>query len=343
MSESGGASDWTGGPMYLQASTPLVNVRRSSRYGVHYRQRHGRSFRELITPQDETWDVHPSPSLRIALIDPKPLTRVSLLKMLGASLPEHVKLLGVSSFGELIDPVELGTSFSLQPDLNLAILYVRSAAVTDNWVQEQLNLIRTQQPGLPVIMISDRDDADDIISALNYGVRGYIPTSIAAEVAIAALTLIEAGGTYVPVNALRSEGVEVRGNSEDGVEVRGNSEDGVEVRGNSEDGVEVRGNSEHGVEVRSNSEDGEQAHVSGQLNLTTRELAVIDLLREGNANKVIARKLNMRESTVKVHVRNILKKLRVSNRTHAATVANRLLANGQAIRAADDPPVVIDR
>jgi DNA-binding NarL/FixJ family response regulator len=243
--------------------------------------------------------------------------------MLGALLPEHVKLLGVSSFSELIDPVEPGTSFSVQPDLNLVIFYVRSAGVTDNWVQEQLNLIRTQQPGLPVIMISDRDDADDIISALNYGVRGYIPTSIAAEVAIAALTLIEAGGTYVPVNALRSEGVEVRGNSEDGVEVRGNSEDGVEVR--------------------SNSEDGEQAHVSGQLNLTTRELAVIDLLREGNANKVIARKLNMRESTVKVHVRNILKKLRVSNRTHAATVANRLLANGQAIRAADDPPVVIDR
>ena len=309
--------------MDFQTYTPQVNVRRSSRYGVHYRQRHGRSFRELITPQDETWDMHPSPSLRIALIDPKPLTRVSLLKMLGASLPEHVKLLGVSSFGELIAPVELGTSFSLQPDLNLAILYVRSAGVTDNWVQEQLNLIRTQQPGLPVIMISDRDDADDVISALNYGVRGYIPTSIAAEVAIAALTLIEAGGTYVPANALRSEGVEVRGNSEDGVEVGSNSEDGVEVR--------------------SNSEDGEQVHVSDKLNLTTRELAVIDLLREGNTNKVIARKLNMRESTVKVHVRNILKKLRVSNRTHAATVANRLLANEQVIRAADDPPVVIDR
>ena len=160
--------------------------------------------------------MHPSPSLRIALIDPKPLTRVSLLKMLGDSLPEHVKLLGVSSFGELIDPVELGKSSSDQSDLNLVIFYVRSAGVTDNWVQEQLNLIKTQQPGLPVIMISDRDDADDVISALNYGVRGYIPTSIAAEVAIAALTLIEAGGTYVPANALRSEGVKVRSNSEDG-------------------------------------------------------------------------------------------------------------------------------
>jgi DNA-binding NarL/FixJ family response regulator len=216
--------------------------------------------------------------------------------MLGALLPEHVKLLGVSSFSELIDPVEPGTSFSVQPDLNLVIFYVRSAGVTDNWVQEQLNLIKTQQPGLPVIMISDRDDADDVISALSYGVRGYIPTSIATEVAIAALTLIEAGGTYVPANALRSEG----------------------------------------VELRSHSEHGEQVHVSGELSLTSRELAVIDLLREGNANKVIATKLNMRESTVKAHVRNILTKLRVTNRTHAATVANRLLADVDPIRAASD-------
>jgi hypothetical protein len=33
----------------------------------------------------------------------------------------------------------------------------------------------------------------------------------------------------------------------------------------------------------------------------------------------------MQESTVKVHVRNILKKLNATNRTHAAFVANRLL------------------
>src|SRR5258706_3476658 len=59
--------------------------------------------------------------------------------------------------------------------------------------------------------------------------------------------------------------------------------------------------------------------------LTPRELSVIDLLREGRPNKLIARELEMQESTVKVHVRNILKKLNARNRTHAAFVANRLL------------------
>jgi DNA-binding NarL/FixJ family response regulator len=39
---------------------------------------------------------------------------------------------------------------------------------------------------------------------------------------------------------------------------------------------------------------------------------------------VIAGKLDLQESTVKVHVRNILRKLNAANRTQAALVANRL-------------------
>ena len=64
---------------------------------------------------------------------------------------------------------------------------------------------------------------------------------------------------------------------------------------------------------------------SDGLDLTPRELSVIDLLREGKPNKLIAARLDMQESTVKVHVRNILKKLNATNRTHAAFVANRIL------------------
>jgi DNA-binding CsgD family transcriptional regulator len=60
------------------------------------------------------------------------------------------------------------------------------------------------------------------------------------------------------------------------------------------------------------------------MDLTPRELSVIDLLREGKPNKLIARQLDMQENTVKVHVRNILRKLNAANRTHAALVANRL-------------------
>jgi two-component system nitrate/nitrite response regulator NarL len=45
---------------------------------------------------------------------------------------------------------------------------------------------------------------------------------------------------------------------------------------------------------------------------------VLDGLVKGQANKVIARACDMAEATVKVHVKGILRKIRVANRTQAA-------------------------
>jgi DNA-binding NarL/FixJ family response regulator len=52
--------------------------------------------------------------------------------------------------------------------------------------------------------------------------------------------------------------------------------------------------------------------------LTTREVEILDLLCKGTQNKLIAHRLGLSENTVKAHVRNIYKKLRVKNRTEAA-------------------------
>jgi DNA-binding NarL/FixJ family response regulator len=51
---------------------------------------------------------------------------------------------------------------------------------------------------------------------------------------------------------------------------------------------------------------------------TQRQAQILDCLRRGMANKLIAYELNMCESTVKVHVRNIMKKLNATNRTEVA-------------------------
>ena len=58
--------------------------------------------------------------------------------------------------------------------------------------------------------------------------------------------------------------------------------------------------------------------------LTPRELVVMELLAQGTANKIIAYRLGMSQSTVKVHVHNILKKLKVRNRTEAAVTARNM-------------------
>jgi DNA-binding NarL/FixJ family response regulator len=55
-----------------------------------------------------------------------------------------------------------------------------------------------------------------------------------------------------------------------------------------------------------------------ELRLTARERDIMRCLREGRQNKSIAHELGISESTVKVHLRNIMKKLHASNRTQVA-------------------------
>ena len=60
--------------------------------------------------------------------------------------------------------------------------------------------------------------------------------------------------------------------------------------------------------------------MSGQA-LTARELAVLERIVAGRANKEIATDLDISEATVKSHINNLLGKLNVTDRTQAATVA----------------------
>jgi DNA-binding NarL/FixJ family response regulator len=55
--------------------------------------------------------------------------------------------------------------------------------------------------------------------------------------------------------------------------------------------------------------------------LSHREIEVLQLAAAGNSNKRIAGKLDVSEETVKGHMKNIFAKLRVTDRTHAVTVA----------------------
>ncbi|MBD2526736.1 response regulator transcription factor [Nostoc sp. FACHB-133] len=57
--------------------------------------------------------------------------------------------------------------------------------------------------------------------------------------------------------------------------------------------------------------------------LTERELEVLQLIVDGHNNIEIAGKLYITVGTVKTHVRNVLKKLYVSDRTQAAIWALR--------------------
>jgi len=122
----------------------------------------------------------------------------------------------------------------------------------------------------PVVVQSNDRPGNQVLELLRIGVRGFIPTSVSPEVAVQALRLVCAGGTFVPTSCLHSLPEKASGASE------------------------------------------------GPGFLTGRQLQVVEAIRQGKPNKVIAYELNMCESTVKVHVRAIMKKLKARNRTEVA-------------------------
>ena len=230
------------------------------------------------TAENPTQTRKRKPRVPLALIDPAPLTRQSIAATFARALPEYV-IISARNSDELLRT----GSQALYPAL--VVINAKGAPVSDPWVQTTLDSVQQHLVEAPVVLLSDRDDVEDVMAALNRGIRGYINPSVEPEVVFAALKLVHAGGTFMPENAIRTAATKVH-----------------------------------------NSTDCTRQQVMTALDLTPRELSVIELLREGKPNKLIATALRMQESTVKVHVRNIMKKLHVANRTHAASVANRLLS-----------------
>jgi DNA-binding NarL/FixJ family response regulator len=67
------------------------------------------------------------------------------------------------------------------------------------------------------------------------------------------------------------------------------------------------------------------------MSFTPRQLEVLRRLWQGKQNKLIAYDLNMCESTVKVHIRHIMKKLNARNRTQVVLLTRSMNVNGAAL------------
>jgi DNA-binding NarL/FixJ family response regulator len=65
------------------------------------------------------------------------------------------------------------------------------------------------------------------------------------------------------------------------------------------------------------------AEHAGEETLTPRELEVLQLIRDGSKNKEIAARLEISETTVNFHIKNLVTKLQANDRTHAVTIAIR--------------------
>jgi two-component system, NarL family, nitrate/nitrite response regulator NarL len=86
---------------------------------------------------------------------------------------------------------------------------------------------------------------------------------------------------------------------------------------------------------RSNSDDWLAA--SSDVRLSNREIEVLQCLTRGDSNKVISRELDITEATVKIHIKAIMRKLKVQNRTQAALWA---MCHGGSDTARQTPKIL---
>ncbi len=141
-------------------------------------------------------------------------------------------------------------------------------------------------PPIPVVVVSGSRQRSTIRAAIECGARGYVLKSSNGEILKHVLPLVLSGELYIPAQAVAAE----------------ENSDAFEGSPLLEEGGDFN------PDFKS---------------LTPRETQVLKLLTLGYSNKEIARSLGMLEGTVKVHVKSIMKKLGVNNRTQAAIAANR--------------------
>ena len=173
-----------------------------------------------------------------------------------------------------------------------ALCLIYTDHVADD-IGEAVNRLKTRWPSVRTVLLSDHLDPAAVAHAFQAGLDGLCPTAMRPEALMLALELVVLGERFIPADVgLALLNAQSRGD-EGGFGVSA-----AAVPAN--DGL-------------------------GGKSLSGREAQILHLITQGAANKVIARDLGLAEATVKVHVKAILRKVKVSNRTQAAMWAQQHL------------------
>jgi two-component system nitrate/nitrite response regulator NarL len=156
---------------------------------------------------------------------------------------------------------------------------------------DQVQQAKKNGPSTRIVVISDIDSPEIVWALLGAGADGYLLRRLSVEASLASLDVVMLGGTVVPPVPRNALPTE----------------------------------SKHTLAIEVASAIPKPEHQR----LSDRETDILLCLMKGESNKIIARKFDIAEATVKVHLKAILRKIRVSNRTQAAVWAhNNHLAHG---------------
>jgi two-component system nitrate/nitrite response regulator NarL len=165
--------------------------------------------------------------------------------------------------------------------------------------------LKARRPHSRVVVLADEYSHHQILEAIKAGAAGYVLASASCEAMIKSLEVIALGEYVIPEQALQ---------------------------------LLMGGEQEAAEPIIQTAR--QRPSVPSTL-LSARELEVLACISHGMSNKLIAREWDISEATVKVHVKAILRKIRVKNRTEAARWAwdNGLAGRGALNRSGRTIPM----
>lgn len=171
----------------------------------------------------------------------------------------------------------------------IVVIHAGSRSCTSEWVRRELLL--ASRANIPCAIIADATNGSEVVEAIRLGAQGYIPTDFPFAAAVSALKIIVAGEFFVPAQVVQ-------------------------------DGPLTRGSSSFSLLPTSAAKSGSTRESRGWGALSWRERTVLELVCMGMPNKTIGIELGIADSTVKIHVSKIMKKLEVTNRTQLCALLN---------------------
>lgn len=232
--------------------------------------------------------------IRILIVDDHALFRRGLTALL--SQDRRFSIVGEAENAE----AALEAAEKLQPDVVLL----------DNHMPGLTGIaaiggLKKTAPQCQVLMLTVSERPDDLAAAIKAGASGYLLKTINTEDLADSVEKVVSGDTIISPQMMTKLVGLLRNMPEDEVP-RGGASDSATYT----DAQSTPAASEAVIDAN------DPIH-----ELSPRETEILRLIARGDSNKHIARELDIAETTVKIHVQHILRKLNLSNRVHAAVYA----------------------
>jgi two-component system nitrate/nitrite response regulator NarL len=229
--------------------------------------------------------------IRVVVVDDHTLFRRGLVSLLGADGRFEV-VAEAGDAGEAQGVVE-----RLRPDVLLLDNHLPGVSGVD-----ALPALLSAAPGLRVLMLTMSEDHADIVAALSRGAAGYLlKTAEIDELGDAIVSALSGSASLSAPVALKLAVGAIAGISSAAAPPETHALPRASI--------------------------GTMDSADPLAQLSTRERETLALLAEGCSNKLIARRMGIAEATVKIHVQNLLRKLDLESRVHAAAWYARLGAS----------------